>query len=238
ASALLALERAPRDEPGRRLLVLEIHPVLPAEVEGGAVRDRRSDRALADILDVPKRALEPRSVTDQPHVLPHHVAELLLEGIEILAVASAERRGESLDRRIEERGDETGHGATCNPVRHHVSRDAAEHGGVGDPIAAEAVGTVNTPRVLTRGEQSLHSGATGWIDHPPAHHEVGGRAHLHGLPGEVAPEISATTHHPAEAGLDRLGAKMRDVDPDAAVRTASPFLHFREAGAGDEIPRG
>src|SRR5262249_60107146 len=115
ASALLALERAPRDEPGRRHLVLQIHPVLPAEVEGGTVRDRRGDRALADVLDVPERALEPRSVTDQPHVLPHHFAELLLEGIEILAVAPAERRGESFDRRVEGRRYQPGNRATGYP---------------------------------------------------------------------------------------------------------------------------
>src|SRR5262249_60218936 len=54
AAALRALERAAGDEPGRRHLVLEIHPVLPGEVEGGPTRHCHRGRARADVLRFPE----------------------------------------------------------------------------------------------------------------------------------------------------------------------------------------
>src|SRR5262245_65457915 len=99
-ASLRALDRAPGYEPGRRHLVLEIHPVLPGEVEGSPARHRHRGRTLPDVLDLPERDLESRGLPDQSDVLPHHVAELLLERVEILAVSPAQRRGEAFGGRV------------------------------------------------------------------------------------------------------------------------------------------
>ena len=43
----------------------------------------------------------------------------------------------------------------CCPARHGLPRNAAEHGRVGDAIAAEAIGAMHAAGILARGEEAL-----------------------------------------------------------------------------------
>src|SRR5581483_11112126 len=86
APALGALERAPGDEPGGGDLALEVEPVLPRHVEGAGAPQRDRVEPVAHLLDDRERALEPLAGADQSHVLPHHLAQAGLQGVEALAL--------------------------------------------------------------------------------------------------------------------------------------------------------
>src|SRR5262245_28870983 len=79
AAALGALEGAPRDEPGGRHLILEVQPVLPGEIVRGAAWHRGGGRPLADLLDLPERRLDARCLAYETYVVPHDLAQPVLE---------------------------------------------------------------------------------------------------------------------------------------------------------------
>ena len=66
----------------------------------------------------------------------------------------------------------------AHPRGHAVAGDAAEHGRVGDAVAAEAVGAVHAAGVLAGGEQPVQRGAAVGREDDAAHHVVGGRHDL------------------------------------------------------------
>src|SRR5439155_26436324 len=188
AAALVALERAARAEPGGRGLILEVEPVLPREIVGRSAWDGRPHRTLADLLDLAERHLEARGLPHETHLLPHDIAQMLLQRVEILALASIERLGDAGRRRLHHLGGHPRQGPSHHPLRHDVARDPAEHSGIGHAIAPEPVRAVDAARVLARGEESLEGGPAGCVDDDAAHHEVCGRAHLDGLARQVATE--------------------------------------------------
>ena len=66
AAALRPLERAERDQPGGRRLVVEVEPVLPRQVESEAAGHRRRARARAAMSSISASAVAGRrSVADQ-----------------------------------------------------------------------------------------------------------------------------------------------------------------------------
>ena len=237
APALRALERAPRDEPGRGRLVPEVQPVLPRQVVLPSAGHRRLLRAPADLLDLAERDLEPLAAPDQADAVPHHAAEPRLQIVDLLASRPLERGEDAPRGGVHRRARHPQAGPSRHPVGHHVAGDAAENGGLGDAIAAESIGSVHAARVLARGEQPFQIGVAGAVDRDAAHHEVRGGSDLHGRARQVIAEVAAALDHAAEAPLHDLGPEMRDVDPHAAMGCPPALDHLGEAGARDEVAR-
>src|SRR5439155_370063 len=167
-------------------------------------------------------------LSHQPDLLPHHLAQLALEVDEAGGGRAHERRRQATGGALERRAGDPRQRPPGDELGHHVSRDAAEDRGLRHAVAPETVGSVDTARVLAGGEQPLDRGAAGGVDHDATHHEVSRRAHLDGSAREVAAEVAAALDHAAERRLDRLGAEVGDVDPDAALRRAAALDDLEE----------
>ena len=62
--------------------------------------------------------------------------------------------------------------------RDAVAGNAAEHGRVGDPVAAQAVGAVHAAGIFAGRIQARHLGRAVGLEHQAAHHIMRGRHHL------------------------------------------------------------
>ena len=116
-----------------------------------------------------------------------------------------------------------------------VAGPPAEDEQVGEGVAAEPVGAVHPARHLAGGEEAGHGGRLGVGVHPdPAHHVVAGRAHLHGLGGDVdAGQLHELVVHGGQPAPDVLGrAAAGDVEEDPAVGAAPTRLHLAVDGPG------
>ncbi len=128
-----------------------------------------------------------------------------------------------------------GRRASGDEISHHIAGDAAEHGGLRDTIAAQAVGAVDTAGILTGREEPVDRRAARGVDDDAAHHEVCRRADLDRPAREIPAEVTTAPDHAAEVPLDHVGAEVRDVDPHAAVRRPATLRHLEERGPRDEI---
>jgi hypothetical protein len=88
-----------------------------------------------------------------------------------------------------------------------VARDGAEHGGVRDSVAAQAVRAMHAARVLARGEQSLDGGAPIGGELHPAHHVVRGGHHLDQPAREIESAIAAAIDHSLELRAHVIGPR-------------------------------
>src|SRR5260370_2118533 len=145
AAALGALERAAGDEPRRGGLALEVEPVLPGEVVGSAPAHRDGLEPACHILDLDERTLEPLPGSNEPHVLPHDLAELGLQGVEVLALVARERRADRGDRRVHERGRDRRRGAPPHPPPPPPPPPAPRHPCIRRPAAPPATAAPAPP---------------------------------------------------------------------------------------------
>ena len=95
-----------------------------------------------------------------------------------------------------------------DPRRHRLAGDAAEHGRVGDAVAAEPVGAVHAAGVLAGDEQARQLGRGVDAAHHAAHEVVRGRHHLDQPAGEIEAAVGAALDH----ALELLGAPSRARD--------------------------
>ena len=101
--------------------------------------------------------MQPLAAPDQADAVPHHAAEPCLQIVDALASRPLERGEDAPRGGVHRRARHPQAGPSRHPVGHHVAGDAAEDGGLGDAIAAEAIGSVHAARVLARGEQPSRS---------------------------------------------------------------------------------
>ena len=89
-------------------------------------------------------------------------------------------------------------GILRDPARHDVAGDAAEHGGVGDAIAAEPVGAVHAAGILAGDEQAVTLGRGIDLADHAAHEVMRGRHHFDQPAGKVETAIAAAIDHALE----------------------------------------
>ncbi len=99
-----------------------------------------------------------------------------------------------------------------HPRRHRLPGDAAEHGRVGDAVAAEAVGAVHAAGILAGHEQARQLGRGIDAAHHAAHEVVRRRHHLHEAARKVEAAVGAALHHALEHLGDLLGPQVRHLD--------------------------
>src|SRR5262245_49201457 len=238
ATTLATGERARNDEPRRGELAVDVEPVLPRGVERAVTRHTRGGEPLGQLLDGRRGEPEALGVAHEPRTLQHDVAQLALDCVHLRRAAATQRCCGTRGSRLQRDRAHLGPRPPGDERRHHVARDATEHGGLGNTIAAEAVRAMNAAGVLAGGEQAFHRRAAVGIDDDAAHHEVRGRPDLDGSAREVPAKVAASTHHAAKVALDHLGAQVRDVDPHAAVGRAAALGHLQKRCARDEVARG
>src|SRR5262249_13001987 len=204
------------DEPRSRELAAHVEPVLPGQIEHRAARNTRCRELLRDVFDLPLHYAQATGGADEAGVLPHHIAQSPLQRIEIAARTSQRRLGVA-DCALQTVGAPASLGDTNDRVDHHVAGDPAEYRGLGDAVAAEAVGAVHAAGVFASGKEAFDAGAAGRIDDDTAHHEVSSRSDLDRAAREVPTEVATASHQSSKGPLDDVGAEVRNVDPHAAV---------------------
>ena len=125
-----------------------------------------------------------------------------------------------------------------DPFRHRVAGDAAEHGRIGDAVAAQSVGAMHAARVLAGDEQARPLGRSVRIAHEPAHAVMRGRHDLDETAGEIEAAIRAALDHALELLGDLLGSKMRHAQVHAAVPRGAPGFHLGVDRAADHVAGG
>ena len=88
--------------------------------------------------------------------------------------------------------------AVRHPPGDGVAGDGAEDGGIGDPVAAQAIGAVDAAGILAGGEKpvSFRPAVGGELDAP--HHVVRRRHHLDPPGHQIEPAIGAAFDHARE----------------------------------------
>src|SRR6185437_16697153 len=116
--------------------------------------------------------------------------------------------------------------------------DAAEHRRVGHAVAAQAIGAVHAAGVLAgRIEPGQFRRAVGF-EFDAAHHVMRGRDHLDAAGGEIEAAIVAALDHALEFAPHALGAEMRHLDIDAAVRAGETLADAVHDRAADDVAGG
>src|SRR2546423_4003882 len=103
-----------------------------------------------------------------------------------------------------------------------IANAGAEHGGLRDAVAAEAICAVDAARIFSRGEQSFEVGEAVTINANAAHVKMGGGRDFNPFASEIESDAQAAVAHPAKIFLHKRGPEMRDIDPDTAVFRAAP----------------
>ncbi len=169
----------------------------------------------AQFLEATARARQALRVAKDADVVPHEVVERLANRLDV-ARSLADRTARARFRRREIPGCGLAPLAVAQgPLRHRVPRDRAEHGRIGDPVPAEAIGAVHAARVFASREQALERGAPVGRELDAAHHVVRGGNDFDEPAGEVEAAIGAALDHALElrahVGLSQV--RHRDVEP-------------------------
>src|SRR5262249_21155714 len=122
--------------------------------------------------------------------------------------------------------------------RHGVASDATEHRGVGDAVAAEAVGAVHATGVLAGRVEARHRRGAVRREHHAAHHVMGGRDHLDAPGREIEAAVGATLDHALEFTAHAVGTEMAHLDPYAAIRAGVAAPDAIHDGAADAVAGG
>src|SRR3954471_18230109 len=149
AARILACERRGGDHAAHGDEAREVHPVVPAQVEDAvAVGDTGARERIVQRLQAREPTAEPLRGTQDAHIVPHAVMELVADGAEI-----SRRERERLLVLGDTRGDRACIGVAITPFarhprRHGLARDAAVNGGVGDTIAAQTIRAMHAAGVF------------------------------------------------------------------------------------------
>ncbi len=204
-----------------------------------------SARPLAQREDSLEGASHVALVAHDADELLHHVLQIVLHLVRPFASLSLSFEGR--ERVLRHRGDarlvdSAGAVPACE-LRRMVAGPLAEHQQVGERVATEAVGAVQSRRALARREQPgqrrhLRIG----VHADPAHDVVRGRADLHRLLGDIdAGELLELVVHARELLLDvllRIGEPRldpRDVEEYAPVRATATLAHLADDATGDVV---
>jgi hypothetical protein len=159
AARVLARQRRHRDDAADGDQVLQVDPVVPAHVEGAVGVGHAGARQLrVQLVEPLQAALQRAGRAQDADVVPHAVVQRLAHRLEV-ARGSANGASARATAAAMAASSARGQRLAPHPVGHHVAGDAAEHGGIGDAVAAQAVGAVHAAGVLAGREQRGQRGA-------------------------------------------------------------------------------
>ncbi len=125
---------------------------MPGEVEGALAVGHADRQQLGlDCAEHVETAPQAGGVPDHADIIPHGVQQPLAQAVEVAALranGSCALGSSAADRLVGLSPSRIGR----DPGRHRLPGDAAEHGGVGDAVAAEPVGAVRAAGILARHE--------------------------------------------------------------------------------------
>ncbi len=235
---ILAGERGVRDRLAHGDQAVEVEPVVPGEVERARrVREPGARETRVQLVERAERAAQPGAVAQDADVVPHQVVERLADRVEV-ARRPAERREGRAARAFDRFRIGLGEAARRGePGRHRLAGDAAEHGGVRDAVAAEAVRAVHAAGVLARREEARERGGAVDAELHAAHHVVRGRHHLDSPAGEIEAAVGAALDHALELAPHVLGAEMAHRDVETAMRRGVALAHLGEHRPRHDVAR-
>ncbi len=174
-------------------------------------------------------------------MLHHHLLELLLDQVWALAFFFLLQRLEHAPYLVQ-------HFTLVYLGRIHALIDVgrralagppSEDEQVGERVAPEAVGPVQTPGDLAGGEEPGHAGGGGLgVDLDPTHRVVDGREDLHRLIRDIyVGQLEKLLVHRRQFLHDPVVAEVRDIQVDAAVLAAAALLYLRVVRPGHHVAR-
>ena len=239
-AALPALDRA--EEHALRIVDhrLEIERRVPARIELTSAVAAGADlrRPLLELLHLLEPGAEPRVVADDRGVARQRVLQFLVKQVRVLLAVLPQR----LQRERDEIGDLTGRDrrlalASGNVGGGSVTGSLAEHDQIGERVASQPVGTVESAGDLSGREQAFDVGfAVLRLDPHPAHRVVDGGGHLHRLFGDVdvRQRVELLVHR-GQLVEDVVAWAVGDVEEGAAMRGPTTLDDLLIDGAGDHV---
>ena len=199
AAGIFPLERGKRNDPAGLGERTQVEPVVPAQVEGAVIVGKAGVEELGlNRAERSDRALESRRIAHHADIVPHGIEQPFAQLVQA-ALPARERmeraRHLHIQRVLVRRAPQRIGG---DPARHRIACNAAEHGRVGDPIAAQPVGAMHAACVLARDEEPRPLGrGVRTADHA-AHEIVCSRHHFDEPAGKIEAAVAAALHHALE----------------------------------------
>ena len=212
---------------------------MPSEI---VAPHARAEPAIAQLFAEPIEcgacARKARPVADDADVVPHDALELRAQRAEIARLLPKRMKrplphlieGVAVDRHMVEPGGEV--------ARHCAPSNAAKDGGIGNPIAAQAVGAMDTARILARRIKAEQRRPALDVEDNPAHHVMRRRHHLDQPARKIKAAISAARDHAGELPGNVLGPEVRHRQIDPAMGACAAGAHLLEDGTRDDVARG
>src|SRR5439155_24786933 len=176
---------------------------------------------------------------DDADEVVHHLLQLGVQRVGVLAAVAAAERGErGLDRGVHGGPGDSRTGRTRTARRRVLAGALAEDQQIGQRVAAQPVRAVHAAGHLARREQPRHGRRGGLrVDLDAAHHVVARGPDLHGLLGDVdVGQLPELVVHRGQALADVVrAAAARDVEQDAARGRPPAFFDLVVDRPGDLV---
>ena len=193
---------------------------------------------MGEFFQRDKGLLKPKAGTDDSAFVPHKAFDLFPYRVDVLTTVSAHGQCGVADGIIYLFPMHHRLGAVRGELRHGISGQRSEHRGLGDAVATQPVGSVNSARVFPGDKQPVQAAAAQLVDAHATHVEVSGGGNFDRLAAQIEAHFAAPGRHAGKGALHEFGPQVGNVKQHGSVGGTPSGLDLHVSGSRHHVSRG